>query len=333
MDNKISFADLVNASMANTESNELVVNYSDRSRTASEEREPEKAIMPREERTKRGYDPYEIPSFDGYDYEAENEDDFDYDVYGNRIDRSSQKPRDDYDHRMRPDYRAYEPRIMHEEREEFANDKAPSYCRPRQKRIDRPADIKSMNTDISKMEEKSVAGKVILSMFLVSALVVLIVIALIFAKKYTASINDAAISEAVTNSSNLMIDNSQSEANGEAVEKKNATSPMFTATGYYDCEINKGDCIYLSNDAENKTEEYDIYLQYIITEVTNTDGEVPILTTGLIEPGMQVSWSPAEELKEGIHKIHMVEQPYTLEGNGEFVPRFSCDQTINITIK
>lgn len=130
----------------------------------------------------------------------------------------------------------------------------------------------------------------------------------------------------------VVLDTSASDSTGTLIDETQAEQPMFTATGYYDITINEGDNVYLINDAENHTDSYDIYLQYEIFEVIN-DEDVSVISTGLIEPGKQVAWVPSEKLEKGEHKIHMIEQPYTMEDDGEFIPRFSCDQFITITIQ
>lgn len=133
------------------------------------------------------------------------------------------------------------------------------------------------------------------------------------------------------NTSNVLIDTSATKNSGSLVEKENKT-PMFTATGYYDVDADSTTVMHLVNNPENAGDPY-VYLQYSIYEIKDdkTSEETPIFQTGLIEPGLQVNFIPCDYFEPGEHRVRIFEQPYTLE-NGTYVPRFSCDQFITITI-
>lgn len=143
----------------------------------------------------------------------------------------------------------------------------------------------------------------------------------------------APVSPQTPASSNVVVDTTAKESSGDIFADEPADeTPMFTATGYYDMTISKGDKVNLTNSLSNHADQYDVYMQYLIYEVAD-DEEKEIIETGIIEPGMMVEWDVSNDLAPGSHKIRIVEQPYLWNPETrEYDPKFNCDQFITITV-
>lgn len=156
----------------------------------------------------------------------------------------------------------------------------------------------------------------------VIVVLVLVVVALFLRKPEPAQV------EAPAAQGSLTLDTSQSESDGSLVDKKEAVTPTFIATGYYDLALHQNEKMYLVNDAENEKEDYTVVIQYTISD-TETGEE--IFETGLIEPGNSVPFEASAYLSVGEHRVSILEQPYLME-DGEWVPKFSAAQEITITV-